>query len=285
LKDKVFVYVAVLSIAIILLTALYLINVNAPNTGITGSPSSRTEPGSKLYVSNISIVRFNIIDSDLYMRIRVYGYLNLHDKVTVNNVYGFWFGFLRVTLPYGEDTLIYDPGNYVDVVKQILEVNGTRDFDVYLPLRGDKPGLDGVYNISFYLIGPYGNVSVLYQKQFNLTASSRIAIYPVNMSSWDETVNITITNTGDLPLFFSGAGLIMPETRNSLGGFEPINYTNAEIIVMPGETGSWIGKLYVFRDLRYLVAGKTVDLIMIIDFGTAKSYETVTLTFPQTISD
>jgi len=219
------------------------------------------------------------------MRIRVHGYLNLHDEITVNNIPGFWFGVLEITLPYGEKALLFNPGDYVNVVMQILELNGSRDFDVYLPLSGDKPGLDGVYNVSFYLKGPYGNISMLYRGQFNLTASCEISVNPVNMSSWDEVVYVTINNTGDLPLFFTGAGLLMADTLNSIGGFEPLNYSNACIIVMPGETKTWIGKLSVFNSLRYLVAGKTVDLVLSIDFGTRRSYhERITLSFPEMTS-
>jgi len=285
LKYIYIVFLVGVLITILLIGILHLYN---PTSGLENTSTeniSSTTSGSQHpapYISNITIMGFHVKDGELYMRLRVYGYVYLRDKVSINGVYDFWFGVLKVILPYGEEALLYDPGNYVDVVMNVNEIYGSRDFDAELPLSGDKPGLDGLYNITFYLKGPYDNVSILYQKTVNLTILFKISISPTNISTWNETMRVTINNTGDLPVILDGVGLAYPIPNGTIGVIEPLNYSDPGLIVMPGESSTWIGRLNIDSDMRIYVAGKTLQIYINTYPFTANRFftETITMSFP-----
>ncbi|MEO3992865.1 MAG: hypothetical protein QN229_00915, partial [Desulfurococcaceae archaeon TW002] len=76
--------------------------------------------------------RFVFVDREIYWRFKILGEVDLRDKVTINEVYGWWFCVINVITPNGELTNIFVPPNYTDILISSQYFSGSKVFDAYV---------------------------------------------------------------------------------------------------------------------------------------------------------
>ncbi|MEM3161479.1 MAG: hypothetical protein QW056_00625 [Candidatus Bathyarchaeia archaeon] len=247
-----------------------------------GGPSPGQEASP--YVSDVLISGFVYTeDGDLFMRLKIHGEADLREPLTINGVHGFWFGRISVRLPDGRQTQVFEPGDYINVFTQFLELSGEKVVDVYLPTSWhENPCLEGSYNVTVFLKGPYGNVTVLFHKNFNLKMTLTSTVTPTTWDSWDENVTLSITNTGDVPVILQGVGMELRETRTVIGWINAPTLESRILVIMPGETKTWMGTATMASEFKEELAGKTLTVDFVMDIAGAPRRFAVTsnVSFP-----
>ncbi len=276
---KAIVAVLVIILAAVALVALFLLKPPQEHSG--PSPGQGTSP----HVSDVSIDGFvYTTDGDLFMRLKICGEADLREPITINGVHGFWFGRISVRLPDGRQTQIFEPGDYVNVFTQFLELSGEKVVDVHLPTMWyENPCLEGVYNVTVFLKGPYDNVTVLFHEDFNLKMALTASVAPADWRSWGENITIKITNTGDVPVILQGVGMELTGTGTVIGWIYAHTLESRILSVMPGETKTWTGAPTMAGDFKEELAGETLQVDFVLDIAGAPRRFAVTLntSFPR----
>lgn len=276
---KAIVAVLVIMLVAVALVALFLLKPPQEHSG--PSPGHGAAP----YVSDVSISGFvYTTDGDLFMRLKICGEADLREPITINGVHGFWFGRISVRLPDGRQTQIFEPGDYVNVFTQFLELSGEKVVDAYLPTMWyENPCLEGVYNVTVFLKGPYNNVTVLFHKDFNLKMTLTASVAPANWRSWEENITVKITNTGDVPVILQGIRMELTGTGTVIGWVYAHTLESRILPVMPGETKMWTGTPTMAGDFKEELAGETLQVDFVLDIAGAPRRFAVTLnvSFPR----
>ncbi|MGB9675160.1 MAG: hypothetical protein ACPLYW_00980 [Candidatus Nanoarchaeia archaeon] len=256
------VLLAVLLIAVGSITFYFLVGPKvkeqAPSTSTTPKP---TTPKPALYVFNVEIDKFLYEDGELYMRLKISGEVDLKERINISGISGvhdYWFGRIDVTLPDGSEGKLFESENHTNIFTTFLQIPGTMFVDVNLPLEWyEKHPLEGLYNVTVWLAGPYENRTVIFEKTFNLKMALNATVSPTTWQSWEENVTTTVTNTGDLPLVFHDVSMITDAGR--VIGW--ICQSCERIVIMPGETKQLVGTpTMAGEDIKEELAGKTLKV-------------------------
>ncbi|ADV65565.1 hypothetical protein [Desulfurococcus mucosus] len=254
----------VLLIAIVLSASAVLYLLAAPKgsgPGVSPHPTP-LQP----YISNITLEGFLYVGGDLYMRLKVYGDVDLRDTD--------WIGVFKVWLPDGrEEERIHEAGDYASISDTFRLLRGVKTIDVYIPTKWyEEPRLEGAYNITVFLYGPYQNRTMLFTRILNLRMALTARISPTTWRSWDENITVTVTNTGDVPVILYGVGI--EHSGTLIGRIRG----PSEVVIMPGETKDYAGVLEVDEKTYY--AGKTIQ----VDFPLSIVGASQRFTITQTVS-
>ncbi|MEM4788840.1 MAG: hypothetical protein QXM55_04885 [Ignisphaera sp.] len=279
--------VATLAILMVIAVAIYYLTPSiAPQTTYTTvtttinqtqtttvSPSSPLPPTQPI-ITDIISEGFVFVDEDLYWRIKILGEADLRNKIEINGVYSHWFGRLNVTLPNGDtQDRIHIVGNYVDIVSQFTYLSKEMTLDIYIPTKWwEKICLEGIYSVVVWLKGPYNNYTILFSKNFTHIFSFNAIFKPTKWSTWNETIEIEVNNTGDIPLIISGGGFVLSGTDTVIGWWNQ----PSEIIVMPGEFKVIRGSIDILSSFREEFKGKTKTIDIYIDVIGAPMRYTIT---------
>lgn len=274
----------------LLLSVLLLIVVMAaglayylatPISPVTPSSTPSTTPTTtaigypQLKVSEVSPVSFVYVDRMVYWRFKVSGEIDLREKVEINGVYGWWFAIINVTLPNGKITDLYNPSDYVNILRSFNHLSGSWVLDAYVldvDAWWEKSFLDGEYRVVVWLKGPYGNRSILFDKTFTHRMNYSISITPTKWSSWDEKLRISIVNTGDVPLILQSIGIELSNTGTVIGWIH-----TPEVLIEPGDSREVEARTEILEDYRAWLKGKTATLDFLISFAGARQLFKVTL--------
>lgn len=231
------------------------------------------------YVSDVLISGFVYTDEgDLFMRLKILGEADLREPITINGVHGFWFGRVSVRLPDGKQAQLFEPGDYAKFFTQFLVLSGEKSVDVYLPTRWyENPCLEGIYNVTVFLKGPYDNVTVLFQRNFNLKMALTATVTPSAWHSWTENITIRVTNTGDVPVILQGVGMELTGKGTVIGWVYAPTLESSILVVMPGETKTWAGNPTMAGDFKEELTGKTVQVDFVLDIAGAPRRFAVTM--------
>jgi parallel beta-helix repeat protein len=238
---------------------------------------------SNLYVSTVEIDRYLYEDEGLYMRLKIRGEVDVRDRVEINGVYGWWFGRVTVVLPDGSQAQLLQPEDHTSFFTQFLQIPGTLIVDISLPWDWyEHHCLEGAYNVTIWLKGPYENYAVLYKKVFNLKMALTAAASPTTWKSWDENVTITVANRGDIPLIVRGVGMEISRTGTVIGWIYTPTLEQRILVVMPGETKTWIGTPTIAGDFKENLSGKTLQVDFVLDIAGAprRFAATANISFP-----
>ncbi|MGC8753036.1 MAG: hypothetical protein ACP5RO_05880 [Fervidicoccaceae archaeon] len=248
---------------------------------MTTTSASSTTASSAPYISNVEIERYIYENEGLYMRLKISGKADLRDKVNINGVYGYWIGFVNVTLPDGSQGQLMNPKDHSEFFNTFNLLEKNMSADLYLPWEWyEKRTLEGAYNVTVWLQGPYENRTVLFKRVFNLRMSLISNISPTTWKSWDENVTLTLKNTGDLPLILEGVG--MEVSGSVVGWLNPPSMEQRIVVIMPGESKSWVGIPTMAGDYKEQLSGKTVKVDFVLDIaGSARRFAlTANISFP-----
>lgn len=268
--------------------------ISQPTESAQASPTS-TSPisGYRLSVYDIIPQGFRIVDDVVYWRFKIVADIYLGDKIEINGTYGFWTGVITVILPNGKEPWIFTPPDYSTGRNQFSSITGSVEYDapVYDLLGGTSPSvhpqssLNGTYKVIVWLSGPYDEKKgdytrvVLAEKSFNYVFDVSIGLHPVEWSSWDQDLVITISNRGSVPVFFKGAGILIHGV-NTVIGWLTIQYDYVYVGI--NESKSIVSKLWILEDYKVLYEGKTEPVDILFDFLTVQSpiNMTFTIKFP-----
>ncbi|MCL7385662.1 MAG: hypothetical protein LZ158_04805 [Thaumarchaeota archaeon] len=268
--------VAVLAVVVVSI-AFYLFS--GTESGGQG-PKPGTTPGT-VYVSNVEIERYLYEDEGLYMRLKISGEADLRGPVNINGVYGLWFGRITVMLPDGSQGQLLQPEDHTEFFTQFLQIPGTITVDVLLPWEWyERHPLEGAYNVTVWLIGPHESRIVLFKKIFDLKMALHASVSPTAWKSWEENLAITVTNKGNVPLILQGVGM---ETSGTVIGWIYVPSLEQRIlVVMPGETKTYVGTPTIVGDFKEILSGKTLQVDFVLDIAGAPRRFAVTtkVSFP-----
>lgn len=244
-----------------------------PPTTPTTTPTSYIQPR----ITDVTSEGFVYVEEEreIYWRFKISGEVDLRDKIEINGIYGWWFGRINVTLPNEEDTRVHEPPDYTNIVTSFRYLSGSKIFDAYVldvDAWWEKSFLDGTYRIVVWLKGPYENRSVLLDKNFVFRMAFNASITPTAWTSWDENLRLTITNTGDVPLFLQGVGIERSGTGTVIG-----QVLTPEEIIMSGETREIVAPVQIFGDFKEEFKGKNITLDFLLSFAGARQIYKVTL--------
>ncbi|MCS7108281.1 MAG: hypothetical protein RMH77_05455 [Sulfolobales archaeon] len=267
----------------------YVVRPTAPSTSTTPTqtpsptptPPSTTTPSLK--ITNVTFVEWIINEHrEVCWRFRITGEVDLRERVTINGVYGNWLGRIHVILPNGELAMIFDPPNYDTDVSRFKYLSGTKTYDACvldLDAWWGKSYLSGTYRISVILHGPYENRSVLFDKNFTYLMKANVTIAPTEWSTWNQSLLLSIVNTGDVPLVLQGVGIVQSGTSTSLGTVKI-----SEVVVMSGKLKNINASIQVFDYTKENFRGKSVPVDFVLSFaGADQPYKVaMNVTFPKT---
>ena len=272
--------------------ALFLMMPAAPpatpttSTSPASTPTTTTKPttpagSTQPEIRDVVPEGFVFVDNELYWRIKILGEADLRDRITINGIYAFWFGRIDVTLPDGRKALLYNPPDYVNVVTQFLTLSGEMVLDVYIPTAWyENPYLEGTYRVTVWLSGPYENRTTLFDKSFYYKMDLKATISPTVWTSWNQSLELNITNTGNLPLILGEGGIRRAGTDTVIGHWTPTPpYPH---VLMPGESKEISGPVEIYDDFKEALKGKTVAVDLVLSIvGAPREYViTVNVTFP-----
>lgn len=288
-----------LLIAVILITlsvvagvALFLMMPAAPpatpttptthTTPTTPKPTTPPAGSAKPEIRDVVPEGFVFVDNELYWRIKILGEADLRDRITINGIYSFWFGRIDVTLPDGRKALLYNPPDYVNVVTQFRTLSGEMVLDVHVPTAWyEKPCLEGTYRVTVWLSGPYENRTTLFDKSFYYEMNLKATISPTVWTSWNQSLKLAITNTGNMSLILGGGGIRRAGTDTVIGHWTPTPpYPH---VLTPGESKEISGPAEIlYDDLKEALKGKTVAVDFVLGIvGAPREYViTMNVTFP-----
>lgn len=260
----------------------------AQNTLSTSSPLSSSE----INIYDIVSEGFHIVDEIVYIRFKVWGYVDLREKREINGIYGIWSGFISVAVPNGIEVWVFTPPNYYIGRNYFTNITGSAEYDapVY-DLRGGSPSvthpqstLNGTYKVTVWLSGPYDEKTgsypkvVLMEKNFTYTFKAKVELDSLKWSSWDQEVLITVVNEGNVPLFFTGGSLLI-HGLNTVIGWLIIdeNYIPVEI----NGTRNIVTKLLFLEDYKPDYRGLMKQVDVLFYFKTVSFINlTYTIEFP-----
>jgi len=227
----------------------------------TPAPTTATPSPTQPRISNVTSSGFVLVeDEEVCWRIRIYGEVDLRDRVTVNGTYGTWFGRINVTHPRGKEVLLHEPGNYVDVLVQFSYLSGIKVLDACVPYWtwGESPWPEGTYKVTVWLYHSPGIYVTLLKKSFNFTMSLKASISPTTWRQWNETLRITIENTGDVPIYIGGGDILLAENPEIIiGWWQQIPPT---AIVLPGQAKELVGSILIRDEFVENLRGRTVTV-------------------------
>lgn len=130
---------------------------------------------------------FVFLDGELYWRIRIYGEVDVRERVNISGVYDWWVGRSDEVLPSGESTSIFEPPDYSTIAETFRYISGSTIRDAYIPTEWfEEPCLEGEYRVGIWLQGPYDNKTILFNKTFEFKMLFNTSITPTTWSSWSE---------------------------------------------------------------------------------------------------
>ncbi len=243
-----------------------------------GAPETTTSQSMQSpRISNVEIAGYLYSDEELYMRLKISGEVDLRNRLNINGVYGWWFGRITVSLPDGSQGEIMDAENHENFFTQFTYLPGSITVDVYLPWTWyEEHSLEGFYNVTVWLQGPYEKRVVLFEKSFNLKMMLKAFVTPTTWRSWEENVSITITNTGNVPLILRGVGMEASGTGTVIGWLYAPTIEERIIVVMPGETRKWTGTPTMASNFKEELSGKTIQVDFVLDIAGASQRFAVT---------
>jgi hypothetical protein len=245
------------------------------------SPTTKPSISQGPYISNVEIEKFLYENDELYMRLKITGYANLTDNININGVYGSWFGRVTVKLPDGSEAELLHSGDHTTVFTQFSEIPRTLTIYAFLPTEWyEQHNLEGEYNISVWLQGPYENRTSLFEKSFDLTISLEVKISPTSWNSWEEPITLTITNKGSLPVVWDGS-VSLQKAGIDIGSISA-QKEGARIVIMPGETKRITATATISEIHKKDLGGQTlpIDFIIFIVGKAQPAKITETISFP-----
>jgi hypothetical protein len=256
-------------------------NTLSPRTSPT--PTVTTTSPTQPKVSDVISGGFVVVgDDEVCWRIKIYGEVDLRDKVTVNGIYGVWFGRINVTHPGREEVLLYEPGNYADVLTQFFYLSGTKVLDacVHYWTWDESPWPEGIYRVVVWLYHSPGIYVTLFEKSFNFTMNLKASVSPTTWRRWNETLRLTIANTGSVPIYIMGGSIYLEENPNLVIGWW--QQTPPTDIVLPGQTKELVGPALVRDEFVENLRGRVATVKMVLGILTAqREYSIVTdIRFP-----
>lgn len=249
--------------------AYYLTTLTTPTTTTSTPPSH-----AQLKVTDVVSEGFVYRDGEIYWRFKIFGELDLRDKVEVNGVYDFWFGHINITLPNGERADIFKPPDYTNIVVQLRYLSGSEVFDAYvLDIHAwwKESFLEGTYRVVVWLQGPYDNRTVLFDKSFYFRMAPEISITSTVWNSWSESLRLTVANEGDVPLVLLSIGIEQAGTRRGIG------WCTVEELIMPGESREVTAPIQFYDYVKEEFKGKEAVLDFLVEFAGARQLYRVTL--------
>ncbi|MEM0014336.1 MAG: hypothetical protein QXX81_02080 [Zestosphaera sp.] len=240
-----------------------------PTTTQATQPSGLTKP----IITDVVPMGFVLVDGEVYWRVKVLGTVDLRDKIEINGVYAFWFGRFKVTLPDGrEQTRLFMPGDYVNIVRDFRYIREEMTLDVYIPTNWyENPCLEGTYRFVVWLQGPYENRSLLFDKSFVYKMNLKANISPTELRSWSENLKLSLTNTGDVPLILQGVGIERTGTGTVVGWV-----LVPEEIIMPNESKELTAPVQILNDFREEFKGKTITVDFVLNVVAAPQRYAIT---------
>ncbi|MGP3667024.1 MAG: hypothetical protein ACKD6N_07570 [Candidatus Bathyarchaeota archaeon] len=273
MKRMIILLVALVAVISAVAVIFYFSTQHEIGQGWSGTPS-RQGP----YVSNVVISRFVYTDEGLYMRLKIYGEADLREPMTINGVHGFWFGRVSVRLPDGRQAQLLEPEDHTKFFTHFNRIPGELAVDVYLPtIWHENPCLEGIYNVTVFLKGPYENITVLFHRDFNLKMALNATVSPNTWKSWEQNITIRITNTGNVPVILQGVGMEMSQTGTVIGWVYASTPEDRIMVIMPGESVTWIGTPTMAGNFREELAGKTLPVDFVFDIAGARTRFAATL--------
>lgn len=231
--------------------------------GVTSTtPAPTTSPVSSVgpEVSDVVSEGFVIVEGDeVCWRIRVFGEADLRNITTINGVTGVWFGRINVTHPGGKEVLLYEPGDYVDVFTQFFRLTGSKVLDACVPFwtREEEIWPEGTYEVVVWLYHSPGIYVILFEKTFNFKMSFEASITPTTLNQWNETLKLTIKNTGDIPIFVRAGDIYLASNPDVLiGWWGGLGYD----VVLPGQTKELPEPITIRTDYIEYLKGKTATV-------------------------
>lgn len=291
-------YTSIVVLILVMVVTLMFINQYRGVQRQPTSPAQNTSSESPqtsvadMAVYNITSEGFHIVDEIVYIRFKVWGYVDLREKREINGVYGTWSGFVTVIVPNGIDVWVFTPPDYSVGRNHFTHITGSVEYDapVY-DLRGGSPSvthpqspLNGTYKVTVWLSGPYDEKIgdyprvVLMEKNFTYTFKASVELKPLKWSSWDQEVVVTVVNEGDTPLFFTG-GSVLIHGVNTVVGWLSIweDYVPIEV----GGSRDVATKLTFLEDYKTDYEGKTKQVDVLFHFKTVSFINvTYTIEFP-----
>lgn len=274
---KLLLAVVLLIVGIAVALAYYLappISPVVPCTTPSTAPTATTVH-PRPSVSGVSPLGFVLVDREVYWRFKVSGEIDLREKVEINGTYGSWLARINVTLPNGRVTDLYNPSDYVNILGSFSYLSGSRVLDAFVldvDAWWEESFLDGEYRVVVWLRGPYGNKTVLFDKTFTYAMKFGISVSKTKWSSWDESLKLSIANTGDVPLLLRGIGIELSNTGTVIGWIHA-----PEVCVWPGESREVEARVEILEDYRALLRGRTAALDLVISFAGARQLGRVAL--------
>lgn len=282
-------------ILIVLVAVLFMglsqqggISPPSTNTQVSTTPTSPIS-SNKLSIYDVIPQGFHVVDEVVYWKLKIFANIDLRDKVEINGTYGYWTGIITIVLPNGREPWIFIPPDYSTGRNQFNYITGSVEYDVpvYDLLGGTAPyvhpqsPLNGTYKVIIWLSGPYDEKIgeyprvILIEKTFNYTFKASIDLHPLEWSSWDQDVVITISNEGDIPIFFKGAGILIHGVNTVIGW---LTIQNDYVYIDINESKNIDAKLWILEDYKAMYEGKVEQVDILFDFQTIQSPINITFT-------
>lgn len=287
-------------ITTIVLTATILVGfirqegISQPSTStqVSTTLTSTTSSSIKLSIYDVIPRGFHIVDEIVYLRFEIIGDVDLRESIEINGIYGYWQGVVTVVVPNGVEPWIFIPPDYSTGRNIFDHIEESVEYDVPVyDLLGGSPSvthpqspLNGTYKITVWLSGPYDEKVggypkvVLIEKSFNYTFKVSIGLHSLEWSSWDQEVAISITNGGDVPVFFRGAGILIHGVNTVIGW---LSIQSNYICININESKDIVAKLTILDDYKPIYEGKVEPVDILFEFLTIPPInETFPVKFP-----
>lgn len=234
-----------------------------PSSGVastTSAPTTTSASSGGLRVDDVVSEGFVVVEGgEVCWRIEVFGEVDLRNVTTVNGVTGFWFGHVSVTHPKGKEVLLFEPGDYVNVFTTFTHLAGSKILDacVYNWTREEEIWPEGTYEVVVWLHHSLETRATLFKKTFNYRVSLEANVTPTTWSRWNETLKISIKNTGDLPIYVGNGDIYLANNPDTLIGWWGGRGYDA---VLPGQTKQLNEPVTIKPDYTEYLKGKTATI-------------------------
>ncbi|MEM4776920.1 MAG: hypothetical protein QXP40_01420 [Desulfurococcaceae archaeon] len=273
----VLVFIVLLIVSLMFITQYSGVIRSSTTPSSTSSSTGLTNTSTKLAVYDIIPIGFNIVDEIVYLRFRIIGEVDLREKMEINGVYGDWIGFIEFIVPNNVKTWVFTPPDYYTGRNTFKYILGTVDYDAPIyDLRGGSPStthpqspLNGTYIVRILLNGPYSEERgeytkvLLMEKKFTYMFNVSINLHTLNWSSWDQDINITIINEGEVPVFFKGGAVLVHGVNTVIGWF---TIEDPYIPVDVNQSKNIVVKLVFLDDYKSSYEGETRDVDLLFEF-------------------
>ncbi|MEM4816998.1 MAG: hypothetical protein QXU77_05580 [Desulfurococcaceae archaeon] len=291
----IYIIVAVL----IVLITIILIGINQqsiiPQSSVKTTTSSITSNINKLTVYDIIPKGFDIVENIVYFKFKVIADIDLRDYIEINGVYGSWIGVITAIVPNGKESYVFTPPDYSEIRNQFKYLNGSIEYATpvydllawYQSETCPQSSLNGTYRIKILLSGPYDEKTgeypkvLLMEKNFTYNFKISIELKTLEWKTWDQDVEITLINEGDVPVFFTGAAILVHGV-NTVIGYLNIQNPSQYIYIDTGEFRNITTKLSFFDEYVPYYRGKTIEVDVLFEFETIQFINTTyTIKFPE----